>query len=80
MKKLVFIFLILFSIQVTAQDKIEITEEDYGNTEVTMADKMRENGKIYVVVAVMAVIMGGIFTYMVFTDRKISRLEKELNA
>ena len=42
-----------------------------------MADVMRSNGKIYVVVTVLATIFAGIFAYLVFLDRKISRLEKE---
>jgi len=42
-----------------------------------MADSMRSNGKIYVVVAVLATIFAGIFIYLFMLDRKISRLERE---
>jgi CcmD family protein len=42
-----------------------------------MADTMRSNGKIYVVVTVLATIFAGIFAYLVYLDRKISKLEKE---
>lgn len=42
-----------------------------------MADKMRSEGKIYVVVLVLATIFAGIIAYLVRLDRKISRLEKE---
>ncbi len=42
-----------------------------------MADTMRSEGKIYVVVVVLATIFAGIFAYLVYLDRKISRLEKE---
>jgi CcmD family protein len=42
-----------------------------------MADVMRSNGKIYVVVAVCLTILLGLFGYVFFIDRKISRLEKE---
>jgi CcmD family protein len=38
---------------------------------------MRSNGKIYVVVAVIVVILIGLFVYLVRLDRKITRLEKE---
>ena len=38
---------------------------------------MRSNGKIYVVVTVLATIFAGIFAYLVYLDRKISKLEKE---
>lgn len=44
---------------------------------VEMADTMRQNGKIYVVVAVILTIFAGIIIYLVRLDRKISRLEKE---
>jgi hypothetical protein len=41
-----------------------------------MADAMRDNGKIYVVVAVIVTIFAGIILYLVRLDRKISKLEK----
>lgn len=49
----------------------------YAQTDVEMADGMRANGKIYVVVAVLAVILFGLFVFLISIDRKISRLEKE---
>ena len=42
-----------------------------------MADMMKENGRIYVVVAVVLTILIGLILYMVRLDKKISRLEKE---
>ena len=39
-------------------------------------DFMRSNGKIYVVVAVVVVIVLGIFIYLMNLDKKISKLEK----
>ena len=44
---------------------------------VEMADTMRSNGKIYVVVAVCITILAGLILYVYSVDRKISRLEKE---
>ena len=41
-----------------------------------MADVMRSNGKIYVVVAVCLTILIGLFIYLFFLDKKISRFEK----
>jgi CcmD family protein len=41
-----------------------------------MADVMRSNGKIYVVVAVCLTILIGLFIYVFLLDKKISRLEK----
>jgi hypothetical protein len=50
--------------------------QDEGN-KVDMADTMRNNGRIYVVVAVVVVILLGLILYLVRLDRKISRMEKE---
>jgi CcmD family protein len=41
-----------------------------------MAGLMRSNGKIYVVVAVVVIILAGLFVYLINLDRKINRLEK----
>ncbi len=49
------------------------------DTKPEMADVMRSNGKIYVVVAVCLTILTGLFIYVFILDRKISRLEKENN-
>lgn len=46
--------------------------------EVEMADAFRSNGKIYVVVAVVGIILAGVLFYIIRTDRKISRLEREM--
>ena len=37
---------------------------------------MTDNGKIYVVIAVMLTILAGLVLYLVRLDRKISKLEK----
>ena len=42
-----------------------------------MADAMRADGKIYVVVAVCLTILFGLLVYVFSLDRKISRMEKE---
>ncbi len=44
---------------------------------VEMADTLRSNGKIYVVVVIAAIVFAGILFYMIAIDRKISKLEKE---
>jgi len=46
--------------------------------ETEMADTFRTEGKIYVVIAVMAVILTGLFIYLFSIGNKISRLEKKL--
>ncbi|AYA37435.1 CcmD family protein [Hymenobacter oligotrophus] len=47
-------------------------------TSPEMADQLRQDGKIYVVVAVVLVILVGLLLYLVAIDRKVSRLEREL--
>ncbi len=42
-----------------------------------MADVMRSNGKIYVVVIVLATIFAGIIAFLVRLERKVTRLEKK---
>lgn len=42
-----------------------------------IAEQMRSNGKIYVVVAVLTAIFLGIIIYLIRLDRKLSKLEKE---
>ncbi len=39
---------------------------------------MEQYGKIFVVVAVLAVILIGVFVYLFTIDRKLQRLEKEI--
>ena len=45
---------------------------------VEMADTMRSNGKIYVVVAVLAVVLTVLFIYLISIDRKLKRTEDKL--
>ncbi|HZE86076.1 MAG TPA: hypothetical protein VE035_17270, partial [Puia sp.] len=71
LKKFCFLLLIspalLFSLIVQAQD-------GGGDKPVEMADALRSNGKIYVVVAVLVAIFLGLIAYVARLDRKISRL------
>jgi CcmD family protein len=46
------------------------------NNDVPMADGMRADGKIYVVVAVVVTIFAGIVLYLIRLDRKLTKLEK----
>ena len=55
---------LLMSSFLFAQDKVE------------MADLMRSNGKIYVVVTVCLMILIGLFLYVMLLDRKIRKMEK----
>lgn len=46
---------------------------------VEMADTMRSNGKIYVVVVVAAVVSAVLSIYMISIDKKVTKLEKKIN-
>ena len=71
MKKLFsLITLLLTSATMFAQDTIA--------NEPEMADKLYADGRIYVVVAVVATIFTGIIVYLINLDSKISKLEKQL--
>lgn len=56
----------LLSILLLLQDRVE------------MADQLRADGKIWVVVAVIALVFAGIIAYLVRLDRQLSKLEKEV--
>lgn len=47
------------------------------SAQTPMADKFREDGKIYVVVAVISVIFTGISIFLFLTDRRLQKLEKQ---
>lgn len=63
-----FLTINLLLISFTAAAQIEQPE---------MADSMRSNGKIYVVVVVCLIILFGLIGYVFRIDRKLSKLEKQ---
>lgn len=67
--------MIFFSLNLQAQEQALPGAE---STKVEMADTMRKEGKIYVVVAVVVAILGGLLIYAALIDRKVARLEKKL--
>ncbi len=68
MKKVItFVLLFLGSLSLFAQK------------EVAMADKMREDGSIWVVVAIVFATFIGLAIYLIATDRKVKKLEEKLN-
>lgn len=44
--------------------------------DIEMADQFRADGKIYVVIAVVSVVLIGLFAYLFRLERKITELEK----
>lgn len=80
MKKWIILLLMAWSLQANAQEKIEITSEDYQNSGVEMADAMRADGKIYVLVGIICIVFAGITVYVIQTNRRVSKLEKLLES
>lgn len=68
MNKLTFIVAFLSSFLITT----------YATAQAEMADTMRSEGKIYVVVAILLIIFVGLIGYLVMLDRKVTRIEKKL--
>jgi hypothetical protein len=50
-----------------------------GSEAVPMADKLREDGKIWVVVAVVTIVFTGIAINMLRIDFRLKKIEKDLN-
>lgn len=44
-------------------------------SDVPMADGLRSEGKIYVVVAIILIVLAGLITYLFLMDRKVKKLE-----
>jgi CcmD family protein len=44
--------------------------------DIEMADQFRADGKIYVVIAVVSVVLIGLFAYLFRLERKVTDLEK----
>jgi uncharacterized membrane protein len=55
------------------------TATAYGQN-AEMADTFRSEGKIYVVVAIILIVLAGLIVYLVILDRKISKLERLMDA
>ena len=71
------IYACLFWICTLFISSVALAQEKITEKKVEMADGLRANGKIYVVVAVVVTILAGILFYLISLDRKISRIEKE---
>ena len=50
-----------------------------GSQSVEMADAFRQEGKIYVVVLGLVIILTGVVLFLIRVDRKLTRLEKRGN-
>ncbi len=59
---------------------VQATTEAGSSSEVEMADTLRRDGKIYVVVAVIVTVLAGLILYLIRLDRKVSKLEQQLKS
>ena len=67
MKKIISLALLLLChFLVSAQD-----------TSVEMADTLRSSGRIYVVIATIAIVFAGLAIYLFSIDRRLKKLEKD---
>ena len=48
-----------------------------GTAKTDFGETMRSNGRIYVVIAVILIILIGLILYVVRLDRKMSKMERE---
>lgn len=64
--------LLLFSQNLMAQQPV--------TNGIEMADRLRADGKIWVVVAVIAAVFAGIIVYLVRLDSQIGKVEKEVKS
>ena len=69
MKKLTILLLLILSSTVVFAQKKDVTAE--------MADALRSSGKIYVVVATIAIIFAGLAIYLFAIDKRLKKIEKE---
>ena len=48
----------------------------FGQNQAEMADSFRAEGKIYVVVAIVLIVLAGLIFYLFLMDKKVKKLEK----
>ena len=78
MKKIVISLVLLFVLTFSLLAQENTTAPQSKTEETEMADKFRADGKIYVVVGVAAILFTGLLIYLVSLDRKVRKMEDEL--
>jgi hypothetical protein len=56
---------------------VAIAQDSAVNKKPEMADALRADGKIYVVIVVLVIILAGLVAYVANLDRKVTRLERK---
>lgn len=64
LKKLLLVVLLVVTSKITIAQDVE------------MADAFRQDGKIYVVIAVVCILFAVIFGYLIYLDNKINKLKR----
>ena len=64
----------------SAGDETVMVEANSNVADVEMADQLRRDGKIYIVVGCVLVVLAGVLFYLVSIDRKVGRLEKQFKS
>lgn len=59
-------------------NRVEFSSQAPGTSAPEMADLLRRDGKIYIVVIVLVSVLLGVLFYLISLDKKIGRLEREL--
>jgi hypothetical protein len=62
-----------------ASDTTRVTADGPEQQKVEMADVMRSEGKIYVVVGIILIVLSLMFVYLFAIDRNVKKLEKQLS-
>lgn len=65
-------------IRITGLLLLFVTHIGFAQQEVEMADTMRAEGKIYVIVAIVLIVLAGLVVYLFMLDRKVKDLENRL--
>lgn len=63
-----------FTILLLFISSMNVFAQDYG---IEMADAMRSNGKIYIVVVCILIILVGLLAYLFNLDKRLKNLEKK---
>jgi heme/copper-type cytochrome/quinol oxidase subunit 2 len=70
-KKVLGILLICGSLLSQAQELMSVSEPQ-------MADRLREDGKIYVVISVIGIIFLSLLGFLIYIERKVKRIEEKM--
>jgi len=76
---------LLFTNAATAQtagaaEETVMVEANAPTADIEMADRLRADGKIYVVVGCVLVVLAGMIFYLISLDKKVSNLERQIKS